>query len=230
MKKCFIISEIGEEGGAVRRRADQLFNHVLQPVCQECGFEAQRVDQMNVSDSITQTIMNQLKEAELVIADLTGHNPNVFFEIGYRTALGKPIIHLRQKETALPFDIANIRAFDYELTDLDVVKQIRDRLRDTINSYSYEQGTAEEEAEGASDNNQMIALLNSLVYKVDLLGEEIGKQDAKTIKAVVEACNSQPQPEVTEGQIMQSVLMELMRNPKAADSLIELEKRFGKVR
>ena len=81
---------------------------------------------------ITQTIINKLDHAELVIADLTEHNPNVFFEMGYRAQTQKPIIHLKSKGEKIPFDVTTIRAFDYDLTDLDNVEQLRDRLKKTI--------------------------------------------------------------------------------------------------
>ena len=85
MKKCFVVSPIGEEGSEIRRRADQVYKYIISPVCEECGFEAIRVDKINQSDSITQTIIDYLTSSELVIADITGHNPNAFYEMGYRT-------------------------------------------------------------------------------------------------------------------------------------------------
>ena len=63
-----------------------------------------------------------------MIADLTEHNPNVFFEIGYRTKSQKPIIHLKRKGETIPFDISAIRTFEYDLTDLDMVTATKNRL------------------------------------------------------------------------------------------------------
>ena len=85
MKRCFVISPIGNPGTDIRKNADQLYQHIIKPVCEKCGFAAQRVDEFNTSGSITQEILDALNEYDLVIADLTGNNPNVFFEIGYRT-------------------------------------------------------------------------------------------------------------------------------------------------
>ena len=80
---------------------------------EEAGFEAIRVDKVNQADSITQTIIDYLINSELVIADITGHNPNAFYEMGYRASTGRPMIHLKEKSENIPFDIAGIRAFDY---------------------------------------------------------------------------------------------------------------------
>lgn len=137
MMTCFVVSPIGEDGSPTRANADKLFKYIIKPVCEECGFDAIRVDQLNDANSITQTIINKLDHAELVIADLTEHNPNVFFEMGYRAQTQKPIIHLKSKGEKIPFDVTTIRAFDYDLTDLDNVEQLRDRLQKTIQSFDF---------------------------------------------------------------------------------------------
>ena len=66
MMNCFVVSPIGNEGSEVRKRADQVFKYIISPVCEECGFEAVRVDKVNQADSITQTIIDYLRTAELV--------------------------------------------------------------------------------------------------------------------------------------------------------------------
>ena len=91
MRKCFVISPIGDDGSDVRKRADQVFKYIIAPVCDETGFEPIRVDKLNQPDSITQTIIDFLINSELVIADITGHNPNAFYEMGYRTSTGKDV-------------------------------------------------------------------------------------------------------------------------------------------
>ena len=123
-KVCFVVSPIGDDGSPTRDNADKLFRHILGPVCRACGFEALRADQINDTDSITQTIMDKLASAELVIADITEHNPNVFYEMGYRKCLAKPLIHLKRKGEVIPFDVNTIRTIEYDLTDLDGVDAV----------------------------------------------------------------------------------------------------------
>lgn len=60
------------------------------------------MDKLNQPDSITQTIIDYLLKSELVIADITGYNPNAFYEMGYRASTGKPIIHLKCKNEGIP--------------------------------------------------------------------------------------------------------------------------------
>lgn len=228
-RMCFVVSPIGDEGSDIRRNADQLFNHIIKPVCEKCGFDAVRIDHENTPDSITQGILDSLHNYDLVIADLTGHNPNVFFEMGYRTSIGKPIIHLKRKGENIPFDVSSIRTFDYDLTDLDIVAETRDRLEKAILSFVYEDDMDEiDEIEG-NESNKIISILNDIVYKLDVLSEDVRKKDQESIKAVIEAYNGmQPANESIETQMLKIMLPELMRNPKAADSLIKISEKFQK--
>ena len=138
MKTCFVVSPIGDVGSEIRINADKLFKYIISPVCKSCGFEPVRVDQINDSDSITQTIIDKLLSSELVIADISGHNPNVFFLFGYRKCTDKPIIHLKKKGESIPFDVNTVRTFEYDLTDLDNVEETKKRLEQTIETFSFE--------------------------------------------------------------------------------------------
>lgn len=68
-----------------------------------------RADQISKSGLITTQIINQIIECPLVIADLTGANPNVFYELAIRHATGKPYIQLIEQGHRLPFDIGGVR-------------------------------------------------------------------------------------------------------------------------
>jgi hypothetical protein len=64
---------------------------------------------------IHSTIINDLLNADLVIADLTEHNPNVLFELGLRMAADKPVAIIRAKGTGPIFDVDNmLRVYDYD--------------------------------------------------------------------------------------------------------------------
>ena len=63
------------------------------------------------SDVIQSTIINDLIEADLVIADLTEHNPNVMFELGVRMAQDKPVVLLKAEGTGPLFDVDNMLEF-----------------------------------------------------------------------------------------------------------------------
>lgn len=226
MKKCFVVSPIGDAGTDIRKNADQLYQHIIKPVCEKCGFAAQRVDEFNTSNSITQEILDALNDYDLVIADLTGHNPNVFFEIGYRTKSQKPIIHLKRKDETIPFDVSSIRTFEYDLTDLDMVTATKDRLEQVIRNFKYDE--YKESKQGNNfENNMIVASLNDIQYKIDVLTEEIKKKENETIKTVIETFNAQkPEPESLETEMMKILMPELIKNPNAADVLLRLSEKF----
>ena len=226
MKKCFVVSPIGDAGTDIRKNADQLYQHIIKPVCEKCGFAAQRVDEFNTSNSITQEILDALNDYDLVIADLTGHNPNVFFEIGYRTKNQKPIIHLKRKDETIPFDVSSIRTFEYDLTDLDMVTATKDRLEQVIRNFKYDE-YKESKRGNNFENNMIVASLNDIQYKIDVLTEEIKKKENETIKTVIETFNAQkPEPESLETEMMKILMPELIKNPNAADVLLRLSEKF----
>lgn len=174
MRICFVVCPIGEDNSNTRNRSDKLLKHIIEPVCDKNNLEVIRVDTLNYSDSITNTIVEYLNTADLVIADLSDHNPNAFYEIGYRSALKKPIIHLKNKETSIPFDISSIRTFDYDLTDLDAVEELKQRLNQTIATFNFDSSINENNEN--SDNDYINSQVLQELFKIHDDIEEIKKQ------------------------------------------------------
>lgn len=227
MKKCFVVSPIGGEGSVTRINADKLYKYVIKPVCEMCDFEAIRVDQLNDANSITQTIIEFLEDAELVIADITEHNPNVFYEIGYRTRTKKPIIHLKAKSERLPFDINTIRTFEYDLTDLDSVEEIKERLAQTIKSFdfsSYEEVSGDEEIENIS--SPIMPVLYQILDAVTALEKRVKSANSETIETVIKSMQK-TQPQVSPDTALQMQLIgSLMQNPESLMKLIEISEKL----
>lgn len=231
MKKCFVISPIGGEGTEIRKRADQVYKYIIAPVCEKCGFEAIRVDQINQADSITQTIIDMLLQSELVIADMTGHNPNAFYEMGFRACTRKPMIHLKEKGEGIPFDIASIRAFDYDLTDLDAVTEIKSRLEQTVQSFNFlemDEETGEQiegvlmEESSSADMSHMLPILYEIQDQIVQLKEEIHNKDTETIHAIVKASQSVAPVEDANTALMKALVPELIKNPNYMRNLIQI--------
>ena len=226
MKYCFVVSPIGEEGSEIRANADKLLKHIINPVCQSCGFMVERVDQLNDSDSITQIIIDKLLSADLVIADISGHNPNVFYEMGYRKCTGKPIIHLKRKGEKLPFDVNTIRTFEYDLTDLDSVEAIKERLQQTISAISFEAADeAEENANGKNDNtfSGLLPILYQIQDSITDLKAEISKKDNETLQTIMQtSLNNAAKTESADAIMMKVLLPELLRNPESIGNLMKI--------
>lgn len=226
MRHCFVVSPIGEEGSEIRKNADKLLKHIINPVCQSCGLSVERVDQINDSDSITQTIIDNLLSADLVIADISGHNPNVFYEMGYRKCTGKPIIHLKCKGENLPFDVNTIRTFEYDLTDLDSVDSIKGRLQQTISAISFE--SADESEGNANDKNDktfsgLLPILYQIQDSIADLKTEISKKDNETLQTIMQTSLSNAAKTESADAIMMKVLLpELLRNPESFRNLMQI--------
>ena len=233
MKTCFVVSPIGETDSEIRSNADKLFKYIISPVCESCGFEPVRVVQINDSDSITQTIIDKLLSSELVIADISGHNPNVFFEMGYRKCTDKPIIHLKKKGESIPFDVNTVRTFEYDLTDLDNVEETKKRLEQTIGTFSFENKT---NALGQDEENNkqlffqsILTMLYQIQDSITELKEQINKKDTETIQAIMQtSLNNAQKEESTDVVMMKTLLPELIKNPKLFQNLMQFAEMTNK--
>ena len=77
-------------------------------------YKCIRADEVQKPNNIVKDIARKLKTAEVVIADLTGQNPNVFYELGVRHALGGKTIIVSQSIADIPFDLRSIRTIIYD--------------------------------------------------------------------------------------------------------------------
>lgn len=92
---------------------DEVLRSLLTPAGIDAGFVVETANRQG-SDVIQSTIINDLLEADLVIADLTDHNPNVLFELGVRMAEDKPVALVKATGTGRIFDVDNmLRVYEY---------------------------------------------------------------------------------------------------------------------
>lgn len=81
---CFIIAPIGDPDTEIRRRSDLVLTYIISPVVTAVGYTPIRADQISEPGLITNQVIRYLINSQLVIADLTRHNPNVFCELAIR--------------------------------------------------------------------------------------------------------------------------------------------------
>ncbi len=115
-RTCFLICPIGDQGSDIRKNSDDLLELVILPALERFNFEVVRADRIPKASVITTEIIQHVQNADLCIIDLTGSNPNVFYECGRRHETGKPYIQLIRKGDNLPFDLSGIRTIDYDMT------------------------------------------------------------------------------------------------------------------
>jgi hypothetical protein len=86
----------------------------IKPACILSGAYCERVDEQIFQESILDRVYNQIAKADLIISEMTGRNPNVFYETGSAHALGKRVILLTQKPDDIPFDLQHYPHIIYE--------------------------------------------------------------------------------------------------------------------
>jgi hypothetical protein len=130
--KAFIVMEFSQT-------FDELYAEVIKPLCQSYKIAPVRADERHGPGLILHDIEQQIIESNVVIADVSPLNANVFYEVGYAHALHKPTILLAQRGTKLPFDIAGLRTIFYENTISGkriVDEQLRKHLDQVLNQTS----------------------------------------------------------------------------------------------
>ncbi|WBB50863.1 hypothetical protein O3597_10520 [Verrucosispora sp. WMMA2044] len=137
-RECFVIAPIGPEDSDIRRRSDQILKHVIRPVVEARGFVAIRGDEIERAGLITSQVLDRIIRNDLVIADLTDQNANVFYELAVRHALRRPFVQLMAKDQQLPFDVHGMRTILVDHTDLDSVHAAKEQLGRAIDAIGSE--------------------------------------------------------------------------------------------
>lgn len=121
----FVISPFGEP-------FDTYFTHIIKPALEECGLFAIRGDSLYRPTTIVDDIWQGIREAKLLIAELTDRNPNVFYELGLAHALSKPVILISKSIDDVPFDLRSIRVLVYDKDHPDWGNKLRLSLTKAI--------------------------------------------------------------------------------------------------
>lgn len=137
-KTCFIITPIGANGSPIRRKIDGVIEEVIEPVLSKLGYEVIVSHKISESGSMTNAIIKGVYESDLVIANLTGNNPNVMYEVALRHASAKPIIHITENITELPFDINDQRTIQYT-DDMAGACQLKEDLKRMIQHIKFDE-------------------------------------------------------------------------------------------
>ena len=133
-KTCFVIGPIGAEGSEERTKADWLLKAIIKPALEEEGFgyKVTRADEIAEPGSITDQVIAAVIDAKLVVADLTGRNPNAFYELAVRHMEERPVIHMAMEGESLPFDIRDYRAIFYRIEHPDDIEAAKASLRNQV--------------------------------------------------------------------------------------------------
>ncbi len=116
-KICFYVTPIGDPGSEHRRHSDFMLEYIIQPSVKEFGLTVIRADQMSKPGMIGKQIIEHILRARLVIADLSFHNPNVFYELCLRHTTRLPTVQIKREVDSIPFDLNQYRTIPIETRD-----------------------------------------------------------------------------------------------------------------
>ena len=103
---------------------DAVYKDGIKPAASDAGADCERVDEQIFADSILRRIYAEIARADLIVADMTGCDPNVFYEVGFAHALNKRVILVTQDASDIPFDVAPLRHIVYEGSPLGLRHQL----------------------------------------------------------------------------------------------------------
>ncbi|SDH92124.1 hypothetical protein [Agrococcus jejuensis] len=127
---CFVISPIGEDGSEQRSDADKVIKHLIRKAIGS-EYDVRRSDGDSNPGAITPTIVASIMEADLVVADLSGFNPNVYYELAIAHGYAKPTVHIQKNGERAAFDVKDMRIVRYNLADPDDLEAAQKRLKDS---------------------------------------------------------------------------------------------------
>ncbi len=123
---CFVIMPFAKPIG-------DYYDKIYSPSIQKAGLSPIRADnEIFGTGKIIEQIWAGINGAKVLIADLTGRNPNVFYELGLAHALEKPVVLICANETDVPFDLKHIRVIYYDHTDPFWGQKLIDKVAENI--------------------------------------------------------------------------------------------------
>jgi len=187
-KSCFVISPIGPANSDIRRRADCVLEYIIKPAFSELEYKTPvRIDKEDNPEQITDSIINHILDADVVVADLSGNNPNVFYELGIRHAQSLPVIHICCDLEKLPFDTANQNIITYIHDDPSSHRAAIQRIVKQVSKFNEENyqvsnpvtravGYKKLETSGDSEKT----LIAKLIRRMESLEQQIARNEPQS--------------------------------------------------
>jgi hypothetical protein len=206
-KECFFIAPIGKEGSSERNRSDGILEFIVARAAQELELTAVRADQIGEPGQITLQVIDHILGAKAAVADLTGLNPNVFYELAVRHTARLPVALIAEKGCQLPFDIAQMRTIFFDHTDLRSADQCRGsiviQLREAL-------------TKGAVDS--------PIATSIDVRALQGGTAVERNLAELVTTVEGLARTQRQDSRWVQRLYMELSRSrnssPRAANSIL----------
>lgn len=128
-RTCFVIMPFGGW-------FDLYYENVFQPAVIDAGLTPQRADDLYRPGTIVNDIWTLTKTSEIVLADLTNRNSNVFYELGLAHALAKPVVLVTESIDHVPFDLRALRVLEYDKNRPDWGSELQVSITQSIKEVS----------------------------------------------------------------------------------------------
>lgn len=160
-KTCFVIMPISDVDGYEKGHFDRVYKFLIKPACEAAGYKVDRADDTSKANMIIVDILQKAVKYDMAICDISARNANVFYELGFRQAFNMKTVLIKDKKTAMPFDISSLRTLPYsETLRIDEVEKGRADIQKAL-----------EETEKADSND-----VNSLISLLSINKAEMPKQ------------------------------------------------------
>ncbi len=111
------------------REFSDIYRFGIKQTAENCGVVAERVDEQHFSETILERVYRQIENSDFIIAEMTGKNPNVFYEVGYAHAKGKLCALVTQSATDIPFDLKHHPHVVYDGSIADLQKKLTQKIK-----------------------------------------------------------------------------------------------------
>jgi hypothetical protein len=111
---------------------DRYYLEIYVPAIREAGFEPVRADELFTTGSVVEQIWEQITKSKLLLADLTGKSPNVFYELGLAHAARKPVVFTAGQVEDVPFDLRHLRVIIYDNREPEWAQRLRNSVADYL--------------------------------------------------------------------------------------------------
>jgi hypothetical protein len=118
---CFVLMPFGGWN-------DVYYKDVYSPAIKAAGFEPLRADDLFHSGSVMEQIWEQISDAKVLVADVSGKNANVFYELGLSHSRGKPVVLLTGDIEDVPFDLRHLRVIVYDIRDPEWSQKVQRKM------------------------------------------------------------------------------------------------------
>ena len=171
MPRCFVIQPFD------KGPYDKRYRDILVPAIKEAGLDPYRVDEDPSTTVLIEDIEKGIRDSEICLADITTNNPNIWFEVGFAIASGRPVVLIcaEPRPESFPFDIRHRAIITYTLhssSDFDKLKKdVAERLTAQVKKVEVQETVATmsqvKPTEGLAPHE--VAVLLTIMFNVQLL-------------------------------------------------------------